>query len=131
MLRKCAFALAIMLQSNFFLPGFAIAQSALDVTPGVVGMGETVTVRCRGLMAPALYDQLVVVRKGTPDFDSSGAVDEKQFYWRGLPNLYDCAGAGITLPIFMKGSYEVRYLSRQYNPGGAMQVVARAEFVYR
>ena len=103
----------------------------LDVSPGVVGMGQTVTVKCRGFMAPALYDHLVVARVGAPDFDPSGKLDRGSLLWDGLVNLYDCAGTGIQLPMMMKGSYEVRYVSRQYNPDGSKEVVARSGFVYR
>ena len=100
----------------------------LDITPKVAFMGQNVTVKCRGFAAPALYDRIVVVKAGDPDFDGAGKVDEKRLYWNGLPNLYDCAGTGIALPMMMKGSYEVRYISRQYNPDGELQVVARSGF---
>lgn len=103
----------------------------LDVKPGVATMGQTVTVRCRGLGHPALFDRIVVVPIGAPDFGADGKVDEKKVLWSGLPNLYDCAGQGIELPMMTKGSYEVRYLSRQYNPDGKLDIVVRSGFVYR
>lgn len=103
----------------------------IDVSPNVVTMGQTVTVKCRGFMAPALYDRIVVVPVGTPDFTAAGKVDERRLLWNGLANLYDCSGAGIGLPMMMKGSYEVRYVSRQYNPDGRLEVVARSGFVNR
>ena len=102
----------------------------LDVTPQAAP-GQPVTVRCRGFLPAALFDLVVVVRAGTPDLTAAGALDESQLLVKGLAKLYDVEGAGIGIPALPPGAYEVRYVSRQYNPGGRAEVMARAPILFR
>lgn len=101
----------------------------LDVTPLVAAAGQPVTVRTRGFMAPALFDLVVLVPAGARDFTPDGALDESQFRVKGLANLYDFT-AGVQIPAQPAGAYEVRYISRTYNPDGRLEVVARAAAVW-
>ena len=106
----------------------------LEVVPPVATRGQPVTVRTQGFLPPALFDLVVVVRAGTPDFTPAGALDESQLAARSLAHLYDGEHAGIPLfpvPALAPGSYEVRYISRQYNPDGRNEVVARAGLTVR
>ena len=98
----------------------------LDVLPAVAARGQPVVVRCRGFLPAALFDLLVVVRGGAPDFAPDGTPDESQFLVKGLAHLYEIERAGVVIPALPPGAYEVRYLSRQYNSDGRMEVMARA-----
>lgn len=98
----------------------------LDVSPPVAARGQPVVVRCRGFLPAALFDLLVVVRAGAPDVAPDGTPDESQFLVKGLAHLYEIERAGVGIPALPPGAYEVRYLSRQYNPDGRMEVMARA-----
>ena len=106
----------------------------LDVMPPVASRGQAVTVRTHGFLPPALYDLIVVVRAGAPDFTPAGTVDDAQVAAKSLAHLYDGEHAGIPLfplPALAPGSYEVRYVSRQYNPAGRNEVLARAGLTVR
>lgn len=106
----------------------------LEVMPAVAARGQAVTVRTHGFLPPALYDLVVVVRAGTPDFTPAGALDDAQMAAKSLAHLYDGEHAGIPLfpiPALTPGSYEVRYVSRQYNPDGRNEVLARAGLTVR
>ncbi len=92
----------------------------------MAGQGQPVTVRCRGFLPPALFDLIVVVRAGAPDLSPDGTPDDKQILVKGLAHLFDVERAGIGIPALPAGAYEVRYLSRQYNPDGRMKVMARS-----
>lgn len=103
----------------------------LDVTPAVAAAGQPVVVRCRGFLPAALFDLIVVVRAGAPDFAADGTPDNKQMLVKGLAHLFEIERAGIGIPALPPGVYEVRYLSRQYNPDGRMEVMARASLTYQ
>lgn len=103
----------------------------LDVTPPVAARGQQVTVRCRGFGPPALYDLLVVVRAGAPDLGPDGGADPGQAVFQRLAATYDLERETIDLVMLPAGAYEVRYLSRQYNPQGRMEVMARAGLTVR
>ena len=103
----------------------------LDVTPAAAARGQQVTVRCRGFGPPALYDTVVVVRAGAPDTGADGGVDQGQVIFQRLAATYDLEREGIELVMLPAGAYEVRYMSRQYNPQGRMEVMARAGLTVR
>lgn len=101
----------------------------LDVTPLVTAAGQMPIVRTRGFMAPALFDLVVLVPAGARDFTPEGALDESQFRVKALANLYDF-NTGVQLPAQPAGPYEVRYISRAYNPEGRLEVMARAAVIW-
>lgn len=103
----------------------------LDVVPPVAVRGQQVTVRCRGFGPPALYDLLVVVRSGAPDVGPDGTMDPGQAVFQRLAATYDLEREGIGLVMLPAGAYEVRYMSRQYNPQGRMEVMARSGLTVR
>lgn len=103
----------------------------LDVVPPVAARGQQVTVRCRGFGPPAMYDLVVVVRAGAPDAGPDGAVDPAQAVFQRLAATYDLEHEGIGLVMLPAGAYEVRYMSRQYNPQGRMEVMARSGLTVR
>jgi len=103
----------------------------LDVVPPVAARGQQVTVRCRGFGPPAMYDVVVVVRAGAPDGGPDGAVDPGQVLFQRLAATYDLEREGIGLVMLPAGAYEVRYMSRQYNPQGRMEVMARSGLTVR
>lgn len=97
----------------------------LDVYPPVAMRGQPIIVRGIGFLPPALYDLVLVVRAGAPDFSPAGAVDEGTVAARFLAHLVNFRDGFSPLPL-PAGSYEVRYVSRQYNPEGRQEVMARA-----
>ena len=103
----------------------------LDVMPPVAARGQQVTVRCRGFGPPAMYDLLVVVRAGASDVGPDGAMDPAQAMFQRLAATYDLEHEGIGLVMLPAGAYEVRYMSRQYNPQGRMEVMARSGLTVR
>ena len=108
------------------LPAPEFTLYHIDVTPAVAARGQPVTVRCRGFLPPALFDLIVVVRAGAPDLTAAGTPDESQMVVKGLAHLYEIERAGVGIPALPPGAYEVRYFSRQYNPEGRMEVMARS-----
>lgn len=103
----------------------------LDVAPSVAARGQQVTVRCRSFGPPALYDTVVVVGIGAPDTGPDGGLDQRQVIFQRLAATYDLEREGIELVMLPAGAYEVRYMSRQYNPQGRMEVMARAGLTVR
>jgi hypothetical protein len=99
----------------------------LSAIPYVAGNGTPTHIVCTGFGAPALFDYLVVVPSGTPDFDP--ATDNRQSLDTSLPHIQPCEGAGLLLPVMPAGSYEARYLSRSSTPDGSLQVLARVGFL--
>ncbi len=104
----------------------------LEATPGTTLPGYPVQLKCIGFLAPALFDWIVVVQAGTPDFDpGSRAPGQPQALFARLAPTVDCAGAGLSLPPQGSGAYEARYVSRAYNPEGRSEVVARVSYFVR
>jgi hypothetical protein len=99
----------------------------LTALPYVAGNGTPTHIVCTGFGEPALFDYLVVVASGTPDFDP--ATDNSQSLYTTLPHIQPCEGAGALLPVMPPGSYEARYLSRSSTSDGSLQVLARVGFL--
>ena len=79
-----------------------------------------------------MYDWIVVVPAGTPDFDPGARVPgQPQPLFARLAPTVDCGGAGLSLPPAPPGAYEARYVSRAYNPDGRSEVVARVGYFVR
>lgn len=99
----------------------------LNAAPYVAGNGTPTHIICTGFGAPALFDYLVVVPSGTPDFDP--ATDAGKSLYTSLPHIQPCEGAGLLLPVMPAGSYEARYVSRSSTPDGSLKVLARVGFL--
>lgn len=99
----------------------------LTAVPYVAANGTPTHIVCTGFGAPALFDYLVVVPSGAPDFDP--ATEHGSSLYTTLPNIQPCDGAGLVLPVMPAGSYEARYLSRSSTPDGSLKVLARVGFL--
>jgi hypothetical protein len=99
----------------------------LNAAPYVAGNGTPTHIICTGFGAPALFDYLVVVPSGRPDFDP--AIDAGKSLYTTLPHIQPCEGAGLLLPVMPAGSYEARYLSRSSTSDGSLKVLARVGFL--
>ena len=98
----------------------------LTAIPDVALPGQGFIVSCVGFPQPALYDWIVVVPSGTPDFDPGGPEAGQALFSR-LATTVTCP-FGVTIPPQPPGAYEARYVSRAFNPDGRSEAVARVEF---
>jgi hypothetical protein len=108
-------------------PPDPLSPYRLTASPYVAPNSTPTHIICTGFGAPALFDYLVVVPAGAPDFDP--ATDGKQALYTDLPNIRPCTGTGLQLPVTPAGSYEARYISRSSTPDGSLKVLARAGFL--
>ena len=99
----------------------------LTAVPYVAWHGTPTHIICTGFGAPALFDFIVVVLPGTPEFDP--ATEQGGALYTTLPNVQGCTGVGLMLPVMQPGSYEARYISRASTPDGSLKVLARVAFL--